>query len=87
MASRFLDTTKSFSEYDLVVNSIGRRADLRFLDPISNKLKISPSNKIIGGYDSMIEKTSISNIFAAGDVLENSPRNEPGAAISGKRVA
>ena len=35
----------------------------------------------------MMEKSSIGNIFAAGDCLEHSPRNEPGAAIGGRRVA
>jgi len=35
----------------------------------------------------MYEQSSISNIYACGDILADSPRNEPGASIGGKRIA
>jgi glutathione reductase (NADPH) len=87
VVSKFKNEEVLIEEYDLVVNSISRKTDLRYLDRIATKLKTSDSGKILGGFDGMMEKTSISNIFSAGDCLHKSPRNEPGAAIGGKRVA
>ena len=72
-------------EYDLVVNALARQPDLSFAEPLD--LKLSKRNRIIGGYHGFMEQTICPNIFAAGDVLHASPRNEPAAAISGKRVA
>lgn len=85
--ANFVTGESSSENFDLVINALARKTDLRFLDSLSGKLKINERQRIVGGYDNMMEKTSIKNIFATGDCLENSPRNEPGAAIGGRRVA
>lgn len=41
-------------------------------------MKINKSNnKIIGGNDNEIEKTSVKNVYAIGDVLEGIPELTP----------
>ena len=85
--SSFKSGEKFSEEFDLVINALARKTDLRFLDNLQGELKINSRQRIVGGYDGMMEKSSVKNIFAAGDCLEHSPRNEPGAAIGGRRVA
>lgn len=70
----------------MIVNCFKREANLEFCKELN--LELSENKKRIkGGFRHFIEQTNISNIFAAGDVLNGVVHNEPAAAVSGKRVA
>jgi thioredoxin reductase (NADPH) len=61
-------------EFDTVLVAIGRTANTKSLNLDSLGVKLNKKNgKIIGGFDSEIEKTHVQNIFALGDCLDGVP--------------
>lgn len=78
--------TKKILDYDIVVNALKRRANFSFLGNLNLEMS-EDLNHVKGNFEGFMEQSNLENIFIAGDILENSPGNEPAAAISGKRVA
>jgi pyruvate/2-oxoglutarate dehydrogenase complex dihydrolipoamide dehydrogenase (E3) component len=69
----------------MVINCLSRRPNIGFAEKLN--LSVMNKGKIKGGLNGFLEQTVCPNIFAAGDCLADTPRNEPAASISGKRVA
>lgn len=93
-------TSESLEEYDQVFNCIGRYQSVDNLKIEENRPKVqiyrrstnsssskeSPS-RIIGRFNSVLEWTSDPQIFAVGDILHDSGKNNPSADQGGKRAA
>lgn len=70
--------------YDTVLSAIGRRADTSNLNFDTIGVKINPSNgKIIATN----EQSTVSNIYAIGDVVDKTPELTPVAIMAGKLLA
>lgn len=75
-------------EFDLVMNCIGRAPTLQGMGLENIKgLEIARGNLIVGNRRGVAELTGNENVFAIGDVLKGSARNNPSADYGGKRVA
>jgi thioredoxin reductase (NADPH) len=70
--------------YDTVLTAIGRRADTEKLGVDTVGVKTNPKNGKIVCTD---EQTSVSNIYAIGDVMEGCPELTPVAIQAGKMLS
>ena len=77
---------KILDNFDIVVNCRGRRTNLGFLNGLPIEVN-EDNNRIVGGFGGIDERTSIPNIFAAGDTLDKIPRNVPGGIFGARKVA
>ena len=67
--------------------AVGRTANTKSLNLDRIGVKVNPKNrKILGGFGE-VEKTSVPNIYALGDVLNGVPELTPVAAKSGQFLA
>jgi thioredoxin reductase (NADPH) len=75
-------------EFDTVLMAIGRTANTSNLHLQKVGVGINPkTSKIIGGFNDEFEQTSVPNIFAIGDTLENTPELTPIAQKSATMLA
>lgn len=72
--------------YSVVLAAVGRYADTKALgfENLPQTMKINPQNGKI--YCSR-EQTSVSNIYAVGDVIDGTPELTPAAILAGKLLA
>jgi thioredoxin reductase (NADPH) len=74
----------TFDTYDTVLTAIGRRADIDKLGLENVGIQVNPKNgRIPGKY----EQTTCPNIYAVGDVLDNTPELTPVAIQAGITLA
>lgn len=74
--------------FETILVAVGRTANTTLLNLDKVGVKLNPVNKkIVGGFDSEVEKTSVSNIYALGDVLDGAQELTPVAAKSAKFLA
>eukprot|EP01016_Furgasonia_blochmanni_P050690 TRINITY_DN786_c0_g1_i8.p1 TRINITY_DN786_c0_g1~~TRINITY_DN786_c0_g1_i8.p1 ORF type:complete len:525 (+),score=113.49 TRINITY_DN786_c0_g1_i8:457-2031(+) len=75
-------------EFDTFLVAIGRTANTRSLNLERAGVVINERNlKVKGGYNNEFEQTSVSNIYALGDVLDQAPELTPVAIKSGRFLA
>jgi thioredoxin reductase (NADPH) len=74
----------TFDSYDTVLTAIGRRADTDKLGLENVGIKVNPKNGRIPGKH---EQTACPNIYAVGDVLDNTPELTPVAIQAGIALA
>jgi thioredoxin reductase (NADPH) len=83
--SPFNDITE---EFDTVLCAIGREADLNLLglDTLSDSALIAVNGKT-GKLICQNEQTSVSHVYAVGDVVDKAPELTPTAIMAGKLLA
>ncbi len=85
MSAKYSDGTDYTNDFNTVIFAIGREADTAELGLSSVGVKTDPSSKKIIADDS--ERSSASNIYAIGDVLQDKPELTPVAIQAGKLLA
>lgn len=77
-------STGASEEFDTVLCAIGRRADTSKLGLENVGITADPSN---GKLKCANEQTSVSHIYAVGDVVQDAPELTPSAILAGKLLA
>ncbi|XP_064620864.1 thioredoxin reductase 2, mitochondrial-like [Lineus longissimus] len=79
---------KSSDRFDTVMLAVGREASIEGLGLDKTDIQYDPkTKKIVGGHDGDSEQTSVSKVYAIGDVLQDKPELTPVAVKVGKLLA